>query len=83
MSDWNRRTANLDPFRDQEEILSRLEQQITQQTAGRIRNLKVEACGDGILLSGRTNTYYAKQLATQIAMDAQNPLMLQNAIEVV
>jgi len=83
MNEWNPQTIDCLPAFEQEEALARLEQQIAQLTSGRIRNLKVEACGDGILLSGRTNTYYVKQLASQIAMDSQSSLALQNSIDVV
>jgi hypothetical protein len=65
------------------QLLEELERQITLKTAGRIRDLKVEATNQAIVLTGRTSTYYIKQLATQIALDGNTLLNLQNAIEVV
>ncbi|WP_437192389.1 hypothetical protein [Planctomicrobium sp. SH527] len=84
MTGWNQiPETNTLPTPEQELALARLEQRISHQTAGRIHNLRVQAVGEGILLSGRTNTYYAKQLATQIALDADSSLLLKNSIEVV
>lgn len=65
------------------DLIADLEKRITSRTSGRIRNLRVEAAGDAIILSGRTTTYYIKQLATQIAMDEYSTLLLENSIEVV
>jgi hypothetical protein len=65
------------------QLLEELERQITLKTAGRIRDLRVEATNQAIILTGRTSTYYIKQLATQIALDGNALLALQNAIEVV
>ncbi len=80
MSEWN---PNLTMLPEQELLLLQLEKQIAERTDGRIRDLRVEAHGDGIVLSGRTTTYYMKQLASQIAMDAQSSVALQNSIEVI
>lgn len=65
------------------EVVSNLERKIANRTAGRIRGLRVEAVGDSVILCGRTSTYYVKQLATQIALDENSDLPLQNAIEVI
>lgn len=75
----SQRLPNLDANEDQ---LAELERKIASRTAGRIRDLRVEAVDDLVILSGRTNTYYVKQLASQIALD-DAPFELQNAIEVV
>lgn len=84
MTGWNPIPAtDTLPTPEQEMALAQLEQRISHQTAGRIHDLRVEAIGDQILLSGRTNTYYAKQLATQIALDADSSLLLKNSIEVI
>ena len=53
------------------------------QTAGRIRDLRVEMTDDSVLISGRTSTYYVKQLATQIALEEVAGCDLQNVIEVI
>jgi osmotically-inducible protein OsmY len=65
------------------ELIADLEQKISLRTAGKIRDLRVEAAGDAVILTGRTATYYMKQLATQIAMDEYASLPLQNSIDVV
>ena len=65
------------------ELIADLERKIAFRTSGRIRGLRVESAGDAIVLWGRTSTYYVKQLATQIALDEQTELSLQNSIEVV
>ena len=59
-----------------------LEQLVRQRTGGLIRGLRVECQGDEIIVSGRTTTYYAKQLATHAALDACENFSLRNAIEV-
>lgn len=59
-----------------------LEQLVRQRTSGLIRGLRVECHGDEIIVSGRTSTYYAKQLATHAALDACENFSLKNAIEV-
>ncbi len=60
-----------------------LEQLVRQRTSGLIRGLRVECQGDEIIVSGRTTTYYAKQLATHAALDACENFALKNSIEVV
>lgn len=67
----------------QTELIAELERKIATKTAGRIRDLRVEAVGDSVVLCGRCSTYYVKQLATQIALDEDQALPLQNSIEVV
>lgn len=60
-----------------------LERKIDQFTGGRIRGLRLEEVGDSIVLSGRTSTYYVKQLASQVALDEGSELLFQNSIEVI
>ncbi|WP_437185510.1 hypothetical protein SH668x_002619 [Planctomicrobium sp. SH668] len=64
-------------------LLADLERKIAGLTGGRIRDLKVEQTEDGFVLSGRTTTYYIKQLASQIVLDESRERPLQNTIEVV
>lgn len=67
---------------DRELAILRLEQRITQMTSGRIRDLRVEAIGEGVMLHGRTSTYHAKQVATQIVKEWEVFGCLENQIEV-
>jgi hypothetical protein len=50
-----------------------LESQITRlvqsRTGGRIRGLSVVVIDRDVIISGRTTTYYLKQLATHAALD--------------
>jgi hypothetical protein len=51
------------------ELAERLEGYIERRASGRIRDLHV-VCSDGkIILTGRSRTYHAKQLAQQAALD--------------
>ena len=60
-----------------------LERKIHQFTGGRIRGLRLEEVGDAVILSGRTSTYYVKQLASQIALNEGGEVVFQNSIEVI
>ena len=64
------------------ELADTVERYVRLRTGGTIRSLHVEVHGGGVLLSGRTSTYYNKQLATHAALDAANDLSLTNEIEV-
>lgn len=62
--------------------LEELEGLVQCRTSGRIRDLRIEAYSDRVVMSGRTNTYYAKQLAQQAAMELAGLGQLRNDIEV-
>jgi len=64
-------------------VVADLERKIAQHTGGRIRDLRLEEVGDSVILSGRTTTYYVKQLASQIALDESCTITFQNSIEVI
>jgi osmotically-inducible protein OsmY len=64
------------------EIADTVERYVRLRTGGTIRSLHVEVSDGEVILSGRTSTYYNKQLATHAAMDATNALTLTNDIEV-
>ncbi|NOX56180.1 MAG: BON domain-containing protein [Planctomycetes bacterium] len=59
-----------------------MERLVRSRTGGRIRDLRVEVTSGEIILSGRTTTYYDKQLATHAALAALEDLSLTNEIEV-
>lgn len=60
-----------------------LERRVSSRAAGRIRNLTIESLGDSIVLLGETNTYFAKQLATQVCREQFRDVALLNNIEVI
>lgn len=55
---------------------------IGRRLGNRVRGLRVLRQGGGIVIQGRTNTYYAKQLAQHAAMELDNEPILANDIEV-
>ena len=59
-----------------------VEQLIAARTGGRIRDLRVDVEERGVVLSGRTSTYYNKQLATHAVLDQLEGVSLSNEIEV-
>jgi osmotically-inducible protein OsmY len=65
-----------------EKLAASIEQAVWRETNGRVRNLHVEVNPHGILLTGRCNTYYAKQMAQQAAMAFPGGEQLTNRIEV-
>lgn len=64
------------------EIADTVERYVRLRTGGTIRSLRVEVSDGEVILSGRTSTYYNKQLATHAALDAASKLSLTNEIEV-
>ena len=65
------------------ELASHIESVIQGRTGGTIYGLRVEVNNDGsVVLSGRTTTYYNKQLATHAAQTASQNCSLSNQIEV-
>ena len=63
-------------------LAARLERMILCRTGGRISNLRVECTLQGVLISGRVSTYYAKQLASHAALCEVPAESLENCIEV-
>jgi len=59
-----------------------IERVVRSRTNGMIRNLRIEIVNEEVIISGRTKTYYAKQLATHATLDAVKSLILINDIEV-
>ena len=69
-----------DPTQD---LASCVERVIQSRTSGAIRELQVTLTEQGqVVLSGRTTTYYAKQLASHAAMNAAKDVAVSNEIEV-
>jgi hypothetical protein len=59
-----------------------IEAHIQSRLSGRIRGLQVLRKTNGLILRGRTRTYYAKQLAQHAVMAATDLPILANEIEV-
>jgi hypothetical protein len=69
-------------LQDRQTVVDRLERLIRERTGGLIRGLRVEVLPGQVIVSGRANTYYLKQLATHAALEAAENLEFTNAIEV-
>ncbi len=63
-------------------ISANIERLVRLRTGGMIRELKVRIDAGDVVISGRTSTYYNKQLATHAALDAAETVTLTNDIEV-
>lgn len=72
--------ALLDSF--PQTLAERIEQAVQTRTGGRIRGLHVRVSDGDIVISGRTSTYYIKQLVTHAAMEATEDLLVVNEVEV-
>lgn len=55
---------------------------IHTKTSGRVRDLRVECCANGLILRGRVTSYYVKQLAQQAVLETGELALLANEIEV-
>jgi hypothetical protein len=62
--------------------LDQFEARLQCRVGGRVRDLRVELHGGGLVLRGWARTYYAKQLAQHAAMEANALPILANDIEV-
>lgn len=54
-------------------LAGRIEWQVDRRAYGRIRDLRVALEGERIVLTGRSRTQHAKQLATQAVLDLEIP----------
>ena len=63
-------------------LLPELERSVRSRTGRRIRGLTIELRLERIILRGKTQTYYAKQLAQQGVCDVLGQVSLENAIVV-
>lgn len=63
-------------------FVERIEEIVRLKTGGMIRGLRVEVGQDNVILTGRTTTFYSKQLATHAALDALDDRSLSNHIVV-
>jgi len=52
-----------------ESLADRIARLVQSRTGGRIHSLRVDIVGAGVVITGRANTYYVKQLATHAALE--------------
>ncbi len=64
------------------ETVEKIEQHVQCKTNGMIRELRVEFVEGEVIVTGRTRTYYAKQLATHAILSALQDAIVANEIEV-
>ena len=64
------------------ELLEQVEQAVQARTGGRIRGLRIHLDAGCLVVSGRTSTYYNKQLATHAVRDTVDDMTVQNQVEV-
>ena len=62
--------------------IDQLEAHVQCQLNGRVRDLRLLVRGRGLVLQGRSATYYAKQLVQHAVMEATGLPILANEIEV-
>lgn len=65
------------------EALAQLEEQLRCRLSGRVRDFRLLARDHGLVLRGQSRTYYAKQLAQQLVMQATGISIRANLIDVV
>ena len=63
-------------------LAASIERAVCRETAGGVRNLRVEVSRSRVLLDGRCSTYYTKQKAQHAAMEFSGARELTNRIEV-
>ncbi len=68
--------------RNFDRIVENIEQVVRIRTGGMIRGLHVEVGEGRVTLTGRTTSFYNKQLATHAALEALVGQTLSNLIEV-
>lgn len=65
-----------------ESLLERIERYVHSRTSGMVRDLQVEEHDGRVVISGRSSTYYVKQLATHGAQAAATGIDLRNEVQV-
>jgi hypothetical protein len=64
------------------EEVNQLLASVQHELAGRVSELRLRVVEGGLVLQGRANSYYAKQLAQQAVMKANGLPLVANDIEV-
>jgi hypothetical protein len=63
-------------------LATQLETRIRVRLGGQIRDIRVVCRDDGLVLQGRSRTYYAKQLAQHAVMEVTSIPIIANEIVV-
>lgn len=66
-----------------QEVPELLERHVRERTAGRIQNLQLEQSSHWLILTGRCDSFYAKQLAQEAAREVAPDCRVLNEILVV
>lgn len=64
------------------ERLDQIERRIRDEFRHRVHDFRIQAFDDGLVLEGRTKTYYGKQAVTHAVIDATDLPILANRIVV-
>ena len=65
-----------------DDFLEQVEQAINTKTSGRVLDLRVRVDSGYLVVTGRTSSYYNKQLVTHAVRDAMADMPVQNDVEV-
>ena len=65
-----------------QEELTRIEEQIQSRLMGRVHDFQLVVRDHGLVLRGHAHTYYAKQVALQVARETTCVAIQANEIEV-
>jgi hypothetical protein len=63
-------------------LTTQLEMRVRVRLGGQIRDFRVMCREGGLILQGRSQTYYAKQLAQHVVMEVTSFPIIANEIEV-
>ena len=63
-------------------LTTQLEMRVRVRLGGQIRDFRVMCREGGLILQGRSQTYYAKQLAQHVVMEVTSIPIIANEIEV-
>ena len=66
-----------------EEFLDQVSRAVRRQLQGRLQDFQVWPDRQGLILSGRVRSYYAKQLAQHVVMQQTDSLIVRNEIAVI
>ena len=71
-------------MQDSRSLVKRIGEAVQSRTGGNVRELHVDVEADlrRVIITGRTSTYYSKQLATHAVYDVMDGAELTNDIEV-